>query len=58
MQSHLTINKGKAETVLFIMGLGLWTCRDSNTLKSTIILSVPIIEKSRICTLELQERLW
>ena len=53
MQSYLTIDKGKAETVLFKMGLCLCLCRDSKILKSVILLDVPIKEK-----LELQERLW
>ena len=57
MQS-LTIDKGKAELVLFKMGLRLWICRDSKFLKSVIFLDVPIIVKSRICSLELQERQW
>ena len=43
MQSHLTIDKVKAETVLFNMGLCLWRCRDSKILKSVIILDVPIM---------------
>ena len=54
MQSYLTIDKGKAEIVLFKMGLSLWTCRDPKILKSVILLDVPIIVKSRICTVELQ----
>ena len=58
MNSYLTFDKGKSETVLFKMGLCLWICRDSKILKSVILLDVPIIVKSRICTLELQERLW
>ena len=29
MQSYLTIDNGKAETVLFKMGLCLWICSDS-----------------------------
>ena len=58
MQNYLTIDKGKAETVLFKIGLCLWICRDSKILKPVILLDVPIIVKSRICTLELQKRLW
>ena len=59
MQSYLTIDKGKAESVLLKMGLCLWKCRYSKILKSVILLDVPIIVKSRIiCSLELQERLW
>ena len=42
MQSYLIIDKGKAETVLFMMGL----CMDSKILKSVILLDVPIIVKS------------
>ena len=34
MQSYLTIDKGKAETVLFNMGLRLWICRGSKILKN------------------------
>ena len=49
MQSYLTIDKEKAETVLFKMGLCLWICRDSKILKSVILLDVPITVKSRIC---------
>ena len=58
MESYLTIDKGKAEKVLFKMDLCLWICRDSENLKSVILLGVPIIVMSRICTLELQEKLW
>ena len=58
MQIYLTIDKGKAETLLFKMGLCLWILRDSKILKSVILLDVPIIVKSRVCTMELQERLW
>ena len=58
MKSYLAIDKGKAETVLFKMGLCLWICRDSKILKYVILLDVSIIIKSQICTLELQERLW
>ena len=57
MQSYLAIDKGKVETVLFKMGLCLWICRDSKFLQSVILFNVPILVKSRICTLELQERL-
>ena len=42
MQGYLTIDKGKAETVLFKMGLCFWICRDSTILKSVILLDVPI----------------
>ena len=35
MLSYLTIDKGKAETVLFKMGLCLSICRYSKILKST-----------------------
>ena len=53
MQSHLTIDKEKAETVLFKMGLCLWICRDFKFFnKSVILLDVPIV-KSRISALEL-----
>ena len=55
MQSCLTIGKEKAETLLFKMGLWLWICRDPKILKSVILLDVPFIVKSRICTVELQE---
>ena len=58
MQCYLTIDKGKAETVLFKMGLCLWICRDSKILKSVILLDEPIIVKSLIYALELQEMLW
>ena len=56
MQSYLTIDKGKAETLLLKIGLCLWMCRDCKILKSVILLDVPIIVKPRICTLELQEK--
>ena len=46
MQVYLTNDKGKAEKVLFKMGLCLWICRDSKILKSIILLDVPIIVKS------------
>ena len=42
MQSHLTIDKGKVETMIFNMDLCLWICRDSNFFKSVILLDVPI----------------
>ena len=60
LQSYLTINKEKAEIVLFKMGLCLWICRDSKIIKAVILLDVPITysKKPRICTLELQERLY
>ena len=48
----------KVETVIFKMGLCLWVCRDSKILKTFTLLHKPIIEKSRICALELQERVW
>ena len=54
MQSYLTIDKGKAETGLLKMGLCLWIYRDSK-IESVILLDVPIIVKSLVCTLE---RLW
>ena len=43
MQGYLTIDRGKAETVLFKMALCLWKCRDSQILKSVTLLDVPII---------------
>ena len=61
MQSFLAIDKGKAETVLFKMGLCLWIYRDSKILKSVILNGRTYYSKVRsmyICTLELQERLW
>ena len=58
MQGYLTIDRGKTETVLFKIGLYLWICSDSNFFKSVILWDAPIIVKSRICTLELQERMW
>ena len=58
MQSYLTIDKGKAETVLYKIGLCLWICRDSKILKSVTLLDVLIIVQPRICTMELQERLY
>ena len=58
MQSYLAIEKGKVESVLFKMVLCLWICRDSKILKFVILYDVPIIVKSRICALELQEMPW
>ena len=43
MQRYLTVDKGKAETVLFKMGLWLWICRDSKILKSVVLLDVHIM---------------
>ena len=45
MQSYLTMGKGKAETVLFKMGLYAceYICSDSEILKSVILLDIPII---------------
>ena len=51
MQSYWTIDRGKAEIVLFKMGSCLWICRDSNILKSVILLDVPFIVKSWVCTM-------
>ena len=53
MQGYLIIDKGKAETVLFKIGLWLWIyiCKDSKILKSVILLDVPITARSRVCTL-------
>ena len=51
MESYLTIDKGKAETVIFKMGLCLCICRDSDILKSVILLDVPIIVLRQVQTL-------
>ena len=48
MQSYLTIDKGKTETVLFKMGLCLWICRDSKILKYVILLDIPIEPNIRL----------
>ena len=58
MQIYWPIDKGKADTVLFKIGLCLWICRNFKILNYVILLDVPIIVNSRICALALQERLW
>ena len=42
MQSYLTIDKGKSETVLFKMGLCLWIFWDSKILQFVILLDVSL----------------
>ena len=49
MQSHLTIDKEKAETVLFKMGLCLWICRDFNFFKVCYIIGRTYSKVTNIC---------
>ena len=58
-QSYLTIDKGKAKTVLFNLCLCLWICRDSKIPKCVILLDVAIYySKVTNMYIGIAEKLW